>query len=72
MGWSIRIVALRATLYRSQVAMAASSFFLSADAGMAVGLASSAAVLQSNLRSGLEARLGDIPDRALVRCSLGV
>lgn len=49
--------------------MAASTFFLSANAGMAVGMASASAVLQSGLRSGLEARLGDIPNRALVRCS---
>lgn len=66
---SAAFVALTATIDRDQVAMAASTFFLSANGGMAVGMASASAVLQSGLRSGLEARLGDIPDRALVRCS---
>ncbi|OBT43074.1 hypothetical protein VE00_05542 [Pseudogymnoascus sp. WSF 3629] len=63
---SAAFVALTATIDRDQVAMAASTFFLSANAGMAVGMASASAVIQSGLRSGLEARLGDIPNRALV------
>ncbi|KFX92843.1 hypothetical protein V490_05152 [Pseudogymnoascus sp. VKM F-3557] len=63
---SAAFVALTATIDRSQVAMAASTFFLSANGGMAVGMASASAVIQSSLRSGLEAKLGDIPNRALV------
>ncbi|KFY33322.1 hypothetical protein V494_07735 [Pseudogymnoascus sp. VKM F-4513 (FW-928)] len=63
---SAAFVALTATIDRDQVAMAASTFFLSANGGMAVGMASASAVLQSGLRSGLEARLGDIPHRDLV------
>lgn len=63
---SAAFVALTATIDRSQVAMAASTFFLSANGGMAVGLASASAVIQSRLRSGLEAKLGNIPHRALV------
>lgn len=66
---SAAFVALTATIDRDQIAMAASTFFLSANAGMAVGMASASAVIQSGLRSGLEARLGDIPNRALVRRS---
>ncbi|KFY67157.1 hypothetical protein V496_01731 [Pseudogymnoascus sp. VKM F-4515 (FW-2607)] len=63
---SAAFVALTATIDRDQIAMAASTFFLSANGGMAVGMASASAVLKNGLRSGLETRLGDIPDRALV------
>jgi hypothetical protein len=68
---SAAFVALTATIDRSQVAMAASTFFLSANGGMAVGMASASAVIQSSLRSGLEAKLGDIPNRASVRLFSG-
>ncbi|PVH69326.1 putative multidrug resistance protein fnx1 [Cadophora sp. DSE1049] len=59
---SAAFVALTARIESDDMAMACSSFYMSANTGTVVGLASTNAVLQGTLRRGLEKRLVDYPD----------
>jgi len=61
---SAAFVALTAKVSTDDMAMACSSFYMSANTGTVIGLASTNAVLQGTLRRSLEISLVDHPDGA--------
>ncbi|KAH7381983.1 major facilitator superfamily domain-containing protein [Cadophora sp. MPI-SDFR-AT-0126] len=63
---SAAFVALTAGIETDDMAMACSSFYMSANTGTVVGLASTNAVLQGTLRRGLEKRLVGYPNSASI------
>jgi hypothetical protein len=63
---SAAFVALTASIPTDHMAMVCSSFYLSANTGTVVGLATTNAVLQGVLRNGLEFALRDEPNKDLV------
>jgi hypothetical protein len=63
-------ISLSATVDQSLQAIALSGLFLFASVGTIGGLAACSAALQLTLRSELERRLQDHPERQTVRCPL--
>jgi len=63
---SAAFVALTAKIQKEHIAMACSSFYMAANIGTVVGIATTTAVLQVTLKKGLEVALRDQVNQDLV------